>query len=397
MKNTKEWITKAFNSTILEQKRYCWVDYLRGIVILLVVYHHAYLGIQRSGVPTPDSIEDANMVFYSFRMPLFFIISGIFTNLSLAKRPVKDLIWAKYDKILYPYFIWSFLQITLQIFLSNFTNSERSFQDYLYILYQPKSLDQFWYLPALFNATMVFLFFKIKVRPKMKTHLLIGLAFYLAAPFLNDVSMMSNWMRFYLFFVIGDGVSGFIFKKPVQQQLKKLSTFLLLVPIFILAQYFYLHNNVGVKAMETTIHTFHGNYKLYAINEVNFLFTSLVGCTTLIILAFLLEKWDRFSFLRVLGFHSLYIYIAHVIVVGFVRSLFTQVFHIDNYLIILPSAIAFGVTIPIIFYNLLGKTYLWFLFSSRKKGRPPAVTKPLRPVTTLTAAPSSIKPDVSST
>jgi uncharacterized membrane protein YcfT len=203
---------------------------------------------------------------------------------------------------------------------------------------------------------MVFIFFKTKVKPKIKTHLLIGLALYLAAPFLNDISMMSNWMRFYLFFVIGDAVSEIVFRKSVQRQLKKPLTFLIFLPIFVIVQIVYLHNNVGVKAMETTIATFQGDYNLYMLNEVNFLFTSLIGCTTLIILAFLLERWNRLSFLRILGYHSLYIYIAHVIVVGFIRFLFTQVFHINDYLIILITAITSGVTIPIILYNLLGKT-----------------------------------------
>jgi uncharacterized membrane protein YcfT len=141
-------------------------------------------------------------------------------------------------------------------------------------------------------------------------------------------------MRFYLFFVIGDAVSEIVFRKSVQRQLKKPLTFLIFLPIFVIVQIVYLHNNVGVKAMETTIATFQGDYNLYMLNEVNFLFTSLIGCTTLIILAFLLERWNRLSFLRILGYHSLYIYIAHVIVVGFIRFLFTQVFHINDYLII---------------------------------------------------------------
>lgn len=397
MKKVREWISYAFNTPILQQKRYCWVDYLRGVVILLVVYHHAYLGIQKSGIPTPDSIADANMIFYSFRMPLFFIISGVFTSLSLKSKPVKDLVWIKYDKILYPYFIWSVIQITLQIFLSNFTNSDRSFHDYIYILYQPTRLDQFWYLPALFNATMVFIFFKTKVRPSTKSHLLIGLALYLTAPFLNDISMLSNWMRFYLFFVIGDSVSAIVLNKTVQGQLKKPRTLLILLPVFVLAQVFYLHNNVGVKAMETTLATFHGDYNMYVRNEFNFLFTSLIGCTTLIVLAFLLEKWNQLSFLRILGYHSLYIYIAHVIVVGFVRFLFTRAFDVNNYLIILITAIAFGVTIPVIFYNLFGKTYLWFLFSSRKKARAEVVSKQVQPIGTTLSPHNSIKSDISST
>jgi fucose 4-O-acetylase-like acetyltransferase len=397
MKNAKEWISHAFNLTILEKNRYSWVDYLRGVIILLVVYHHAYLGIERSGIPMPETVGKANMIFYSFRMPLFFIISGVFTTLSLSKQSVKDLVFVKYDKILYPYFIWSFIQVTLQIFMSHFTNSDRTFHDYLYILYQPKQLDQFWYLPALFNATMVFIFFKTKVKPNLWLHLVIGFILFITAPFLNDISMMSNWMRFYLFFVIGDLISGVLFTKTLQEQLKKPITLLIFLPVFIAAQVVYLHNNVGVKAMETTIETFHGDNTLYALNELNFLFTSLIGCITLIILAFLLEKWNKLSFLRVIGFHSLYIYMIHVIVVGLVRAILIHYLHLTNPILILLTVIAFGVAIPIMFYNLLGRSYLWFLFSTRKKTRMEVVSKQVRPIQPLTPAHSQAKPDIRST
>ena len=367
MKNIKGWISRAFNLPILDRKRYHWVDYLRGVVILLVVYHHTYIGIQRSGIDVPASIADANMVFYSFRMPLFFIISGIFISRSLVSKSIKELIGIKFEKIFYPYIIWAFLQTTLQIILSKFTNSERSFHDYLYILYQPRQLDQFWYLPALFNATLVFIFIKTKLKPKIGLHLLLALFLFFLSPFLSSISMISDWMRFYLFFVIGDFVSEFIFKKSVQHWVKKPITFLLFLPFFIIAQVYYLNNNIGKRIIDITpLEYFNEDHTTYLLYEVNFLVIAFIGCATLIILSFLLEKWNRLSFLRVLGFHSLYIYITHVIVVGFVRFLFTHVFHVYNPVVILLTGIALGVTIPIVFYNLVGKTWLWFLFSPRK-------------------------------
>jgi uncharacterized membrane protein YcfT len=231
----------------------------------------------------------------------------------------------------------------------------------------------------------------------MWLHLIIGFALFILAPFLNDISMMSNWMRFYLFFVIGDLISGILFTKTLQQQLKKPVTLLIFLPVFIAAQVVYLHNNVGVKAMETTIETFHGDNTLYALNELNFLFTSLIGCITLIIMAFLLEKWNKLSFLRVIGFHSLYIYMIHVIVVGLVRSILVHFLHFTNPIVILLCVIAFGVTIPIMFYNLLGRSYLWFLFSTRKKTRMEVVSKQAVPIQPLTPAHSQAKGDIRST
>src|SRR5437868_12279972 len=111
----RNWSEKAFNTPILRKKRLEWVDYLRGIAIVLVVYRHALLGIERSSIEVPQFLKDANMIFYSFRMPLFFILSGLFISRSLAKRPLNQLIGIKFEKLLYPYLVWTFLQVSLQI------------------------------------------------------------------------------------------------------------------------------------------------------------------------------------------------------------------------------------------------------------------------------------------
>ena len=237
--------------------------------------------------------------------------------------------------------------------------------EYLYILYQPKRLAHFWYLPALFNSTIVFVFVKSRFKIKPGAHLLLGIAFFLAAPFVNSISMLSNWMRFYIFLVIGDILSSFILKKENQNQLKSAWYFLAFIPLFILAQYYYF-NVIGVRSLENESATFNIDYIAYTIRELGFLTISLVGCATFILLSFLIEKWNRLKWLRIVGFHSLYIYIMHVIVVGFSRAVFHKFFGIDNYLVLLPTAILFGVTIPIVFYNLAGRKYFWFLFSTER-------------------------------
>src|SRR3984885_9435504 len=142
----KKWLAKAFNTSVLEKNRMAWVDYLRGIAIILVVYRHALLGIERSNVYVPTALVNANMIFYSFRMPLFFILSGIFINGSIARTTTGPLIYTKLENLLYPYLLWSFIQVTLKIALRGSTNADRGFIDYTYILYQPRNMDQLWYL-----------------------------------------------------------------------------------------------------------------------------------------------------------------------------------------------------------------------------------------------------------
>jgi fucose 4-O-acetylase-like acetyltransferase len=359
------WVRKAFNPSLIDVKRHVWIDYLRGMVIILVVYHHAFLGMVKNGINVPRYIVDANMAAYSFRMPLFFIFSGIFTALSLSRRSTKAIVWDKFNILFYPYVIWAGIQITLQIIFSDYSNGTGSFKDYLYIFYQPKRIAHFWYLPALFNSTLVFVLIKSRFKIKTGPHLLLGVLLFLLAPFVNSISMMSNWMRFYIFLALGDSLAGFILKKEVHDRLQKGTYFLALIPIFILAQFYYF-NFIGVRPLENDSATFQVNYSSYVFKELSFLTISLIGCATFILLSFLVEKWNRLKWLRIVGYHSLYIYIMHVIVVAFFRAVFVKLFGVDNYLFFLILAIFLGVTVPIVFYNLAGKKYLWFLFSMKK-------------------------------
>src|SRR5438876_345114 len=93
-------ISKAFNLPALKKSRLYWVDYLKGIAIILVVYRHSLLGIQSSGIKAPAYLENANLIFYSFRMPLFFMLSGIFASLSLRKRSVQQYISSKFETLI---------------------------------------------------------------------------------------------------------------------------------------------------------------------------------------------------------------------------------------------------------------------------------------------------------
>jgi len=381
----KMWLSNAFNTSILEKNRHVWIDYLRGIIIILVVYHHTFLGIGSSGISVPKTVIDVNMAAYSFRMPLFFIFSGIFTGVSLSSKSIRTILRSKFNLILYPYLIWSFLQITLKLIFSDYTNSDSTLSEYLYIFYQPKQLAQFWYLPALFNSTMIFVLIKSKFNIKPSYHLLLGILFFLIAPFVSSISMISNWMRFYIFLVLGDNLSKFILKEETKNKLRQIGYFFAAIPFFIAAQYYYF-NYIGVRSLENDATSFalQTNFVSYTFNELSFLLTSIIGCATFILFAFLLERWNRFKWLRVIGFHSLYIYIMHVIIVAFMRMVLTKFFGVDNYIIILLTGISFGVVIPIIFFNLIGKKYLWFLFSPQKYSSREAKTK-------ITSRPSEIR------
>ncbi|MFT3846792.1 MAG: acyltransferase [Lacibacter sp.] len=348
-------IRKLFNLDYLQKGRYKWVDYVRGIAILLVVYRHVLIGIERTGLVIPSGLVTANMIFFSFRMPLFFILSGFFINSSLLKRTLPKLFFDKFEAILYPYFIWCFLQVTLQIVFSSFTNASRGLVDYTYIFYHPRQLDQFWYLPALFNVTIIYTLVKVKMKLNNVLQLLLGVVLYFLSRSFNQVSMMSDWMEFYIFFAAGDAFSGIFFKEKFQQWLSKFYVLLVSTPVFILIQVYYLH-----KGEEYFLSDLAGRGE--------FIFVSLLGCLFMFILAFNIQKAGFLSFLRIVGAHSLYIYVMHVFVAAFVRILLMKFFLISNPVALLFAGIVISIIVCIAFYNLLIKDGpLWFLFSISKK------------------------------
>ena len=95
---TRDLVSRGFNLPLIQKSRLQWVDYLRGIAIILIVYRHVLVGIERGNIEMPTVLVNANMIFYSFRMPLFFILSGIFIGGSLAKKSLKELIGIKFEK-----------------------------------------------------------------------------------------------------------------------------------------------------------------------------------------------------------------------------------------------------------------------------------------------------------
>lgn len=347
---------KAFNIPYIYQTRWPWVDYLKGIAILLVVYRHVIIGIERSEIPIPNALLYANMMFFSFRMPLFFILSGLFISRSLAKRTLSQIVSIKFEKLLYPYFIWTFIQVTIQIILSgywgkqssnSYINTHRDLTDYLYIFYHPQRIDQFWYFPALFNVTIIYLFIKTKLKPPLWLNAAFGVFLFFAAPPYSDYSMLFDWMHFYMYFILGDAISAFLLKENAIKLLQRNIVFLAVLPLFILSQTYYLSNSDKI-----------ANWQLLPV--------VLIGCLMMLIISFRLQKWNIMLFLRVLGFHSIYVYVMHVMISALVRIILTRIFLISDPVILLLSGILAGAVIPIIVYNFFLKEKMWFLFSYKR-------------------------------
>ncbi|RYF96403.1 MAG: acyltransferase, partial [Chitinophagaceae bacterium] len=133
-----------------------WVDHARGLAIIMVVYRHVIVGMQRSSLPVTELMYSLQEVVYNFRMPVFFILSGIFLTASLKKKDSLSVGKDRAATILYPYLVWGTITILLQILFSGYANAKREWSDLLNLFLDPRGVDHLWYLLALFNTNVLY-------------------------------------------------------------------------------------------------------------------------------------------------------------------------------------------------------------------------------------------------
>lgn len=136
--------------------RVLWVDCARGITSILVVYHHVCMGLWTAGLPFwpgPDgALAEA---VRGTRMPLFFFLAGLFLERA-ARRPAPQFLGRKAGGLIYPYVLWSLIQIALLVAFAPVVNTRvDGWRQVGRLLYHP--YGPFWFLPVLFGGQVLFL------------------------------------------------------------------------------------------------------------------------------------------------------------------------------------------------------------------------------------------------
>jgi len=276
---------------------------------------------------------------------------------------LKDYVWGRFSIVFYPLIIWGFLQITLQILFKDYINATPSPSDYINLIIfprNPSNNQQFWYLNALFFVGAFYAFFKVVLRFALWQQVVLGLLLYSIAGYLGykgiSFYIFPDIFHFYIYFCIGDILSSFIFKKETSR--------IILSPKWLITSAIFC---IIMQTIFTSINMRHADDN-YVNTHMIYLFLpiSLSGCALMIQLAQLLQKKDSFRWLRVVGYHSLYIYLMHLMLIAAVRIVLVRVLDITYIPLIMAIAISLGVIIPIIVYNLCIRLGAWWLFSLKK-------------------------------
>ena len=115
--------------------------------MVLVVFGHAQRGLHDGNfLPANYPFEQIDFTLYTFHMPLFFLLAGLYVWPSVGKG-AKRFLRSKFPAIVAPYFVWSIIQGGVQILMAGSTNHALSLSDWPMLFYRP--IGQFWFLYAL--------------------------------------------------------------------------------------------------------------------------------------------------------------------------------------------------------------------------------------------------------
>lgn len=173
------------------ENRVEWLDAVRGIAIVLVVFGHVWRGLHSSGlVNSQAAYEGLDRAIYLFHMPVFFIVSGLLFEATVKRHGISGSFLRRVETVLYPLVLWSYVTAAFLYLAGSVTNRQLPMAELLTYPFPPK--DIFWFLAALFVAqTLASAFVKYG---SAWLYLACFVAFSLPN-FLFDLSGETLWVR----------------------------------------------------------------------------------------------------------------------------------------------------------------------------------------------------------
>ncbi|SMY38184.1 glucans biosynthesis protein [Photobacterium malacitanum] len=328
-----------------------WVDYAKGLGIILVVYGHITEGIYNAGMAMDSHLYTAvDTMIYSFHMPLFFFLSGLFFTSSFQKRGFKNTIINKVDTIFYPFVIWSILQGIIEATLSKYTNGHVTYTQVFSLLWEPRA--QFWFLYVLFFTFVIACILFMNNRSTKQMALVAGF-FSLVYIFQSDLPQIHIFTMGYAhiaFFFIG----VLVVQLDCINKLNNIKVFIAILALFMVSEYWFAVIE-GFSRLDRGFWSF---------------IIASIGITFIVTLSMQLSKLN-IRLLAYIGQSSLYIYLLHVLIGSGIRIVLQKAFHVESATIQIIIGCIAAIGLSLFFVEITKKFQLSFLFkapweSSRK-------------------------------
>lgn len=321
----------------MSTSRLGWIDIARGLGIILMVYGHTSRGIDKAGI-TFAGFNEIDTVIYSFHMPLFFALSGYFFRKSLNKG-TKAYLYSKAATILYPYLLWSFIQVLIQFGTSHLINSEATWHEVV-TFYYPRG--QYWFLFGLLIIDILNLFlYKYLKENGLIISTIISLVVIVFSIDLGLLNLAVNNIIYFNFGVLLSYSNRFTHEVLNSRKW----TFIVLF-IFVFLEVALLR--IGLPLPLTIV-------------------LALIGTTFIFQLS---KKMDGPAHLASLGKNSMIIFLMHTIVSAAIRIVLQKILHIENVAVHLILGFFGGLYVPYLLYQYFPQLIEPLFIFPTKKSNP---------------------------
>jgi len=330
------------------QHRLDWVDAAKGLSIILVVMMHSAYGVG-------EDLNGTGILHYiigwatPFRMPEFFLISGLFLSQVIARR------WGHFlDRrvvhYLYFYLLWAVLQIVFKVGLGTRDFGEMGRQ-IVEAAYEPYGVLWFIYMLAVYSLATKLLF---TVRVPHWLGLTVAATLQIAQ-IRTHIPSVDHFTTYFVYFYVGYACAPLVFRLVNWLQQRPALGTALLVGYGVVLGYL-------VFAGGSTMHP-RGITLGYAGLPVLNLALGLAGSIGICLAAALLVRLPWMDWLRWLGEHSIVVYLSFSIPMAASRTLILKTGATDNVSVVSVVVMAIALVSPLILYWLIQKTgYGRFLF-----------------------------------
>ncbi len=334
-----------------DRSRIAWIDYAKGIGIVLVVYGHVISGLSNAGVLQTISVEakyglDLTVqAIYTFHMPLFFFLSGLLFKDRSVKTDRQRVVFAgkKTAVLMYPYVIWSIIySIVMVLSADKMNRNGMSWGDIPYqLVIDPKS--HLWFLYALCLSSLLVLVLK----KYLSIWAIVGLSMLFQLGAGSVSGLLSSVMSLTIFFVLGH-----CFSKDFLESKRQFKA--------------YQYGLLGLFGIVIHMMSFMALVPdLAAAQPISPMFgfiLSIVGILAVTSLSYGLATANQWGWLKTLGSFALHIYILHMLTWVAVRILLLKVFKTDQFAIHFTLGMLAGLVPPIVLGRLAQRYQPW-LFS----------------------------------
>jgi fucose 4-O-acetylase-like acetyltransferase len=335
----------------MDNTRKDWVDYAKGIGIIMMVYGHLLSSGYHAGLAIPKHFfEISDSIVYSFHMPLFFLLSGLFVESSLQKRGPWEYLKDKLLRIAYPYFIWSILQMSVEVLFSSQTQKGAGISDILAIAYRP--WGQFWFIYALFLMHFVYTLVSRSGKFTIMIMFIVGVYLFFN-PIRLNVAALGGFSIQFIFFVCGIYLRRYLVDMDALSL--PLWAIISLLVVLLGSGYFVFENIIEPTRLTNGLHPY---YLLYF---------SALGIIACVSLSQYLAKKNILQFLKILGIYSLQIYLVHMVAGAGIRLILQQGFQLHNWVLHILLGVFTALLIPIVIQKISERINFPYLFELKLK------------------------------